>query len=96
MTGSPRTAGRAGAEPMPLQRTHASLAQATLLGVARHRKKTAGVLGAAAPALAQHPALWGGAWAGARFAGRVGRARCSRMQRTPLGAVTYANTLKSA
>ncbi len=81
---------------MPLQRTHASLAQAPLPGVARHRKKTAGVVGAAAPALAQHPALWGGPCAGARFAGRVGSARCSRMQRPPLGAVTYANTLKPA
>ena len=59
-------------------------------------EKTAGVLGAAAPALAQHPALWGGPCAGARFAGRVGSPRCSRMQRPPLGAVTYANTLKPA
>ena len=54
------------------------------------------VLGAAAPAVAQHHALWGGPCAGARFAGRVGSPRCSSMERTALGAVTYANTLKPA
>jgi hypothetical protein len=44
------------------------------------------VLGAAATALAQHHALWGGPCAGASLPGSEGNSRCSKIARPPLGA----------
>ncbi|WP_369333656.1 glycosyltransferase [Corallococcus sicarius] len=90
LTGAAERCAGPGEKPCSPHGAHARSGRAPLRGAARGLG-----MGPLRPGAQHHP-ICAGPCAGASCAGRVGKSRCSRMARTPPGAVRDASTLKRA